>query len=146
MFKKFQQLALVQALVATFGSLYFSDVMGLTPCKLCWYQRIAMYPLVVIFAVSLWLKDKRVIYYAMPLVIIGWVIALYHSVEYYDANLNLGISDIALVNCSAGVSCTDRQILWLGFISIPLMAFTAFSVIGFCIWKMKGLAEVKEIS
>lgn len=116
-------LAWTQALVATTGSLFFSEVMGLTPCILCWYQRILMYPLVVILAVGILLRDSKLRYYSLPLSIIGLSIAVYHNLLYY------GIIAESLVPCTAGISCTSRQIEWLGFITIPLMSLIAFTVI-----------------
>jgi len=63
---------------ATLGSLFFSEVMGLKPCVLCWYQRIFMYPLVVILLVGMFPLDNRVVRYALPLAVIGWLFAIYH--------------------------------------------------------------------
>ena len=71
-------LAWVQALVAMTGSLFFSEVMRLTPCILCWYQRIPMYPLVVILAVGILLHDARLRWYVLPLSVSGLVVAAYH--------------------------------------------------------------------
>ena len=115
--------AWLQALIATTGSLYFSEVMHLPPCTLCWYQRILMYPLVFVLAVSLLTNDPRLRLYALPLSITGLVIAVYHNLLYY------GVISEGLSQCAAGVSCTARQIEWLGFITIPLLSLTAFSVI-----------------
>ena len=116
-------IAWVQALIATTGSLYFSEVMRLPPCTLCWYQRLMMYPLVFVLAVSLLTQDRRVRAYALPLSVTGLVVAAYHNLLYY------GIIPEGLTQCAAGVSCTARQIEWLGFITIPLLSLTAFSVI-----------------
>lgn len=113
-------LAWLQSLVAMLGSLFFSEVMKLPPCSLCWYQRILMYPLVFILATGILLEDKRVKYYVLPLSILGLLIAFYHNLLYYN------IIPEAIVPCSTGVSCTSRQLTWLGFITIPLMSLTAF--------------------
>ena len=115
--------AWTQALIATLGSLYFSEVMRLTPCVLCWYQRIAMYPLVAILAVGIVTRDARLRLYALPLSLIGLGISIYHNLLYY------GVIPESIAPCTAGVSCTTRQIEWLGFITIPLLALVAFSVI-----------------
>jgi len=120
--------AFAQALVATLGSLFFSEVMMLTPCKLCWYQRILMYPLTVILAVGILRKDKRVWQYVLPLSILGWITALYHVLLYY------GVIAENLVPCAMGVSCTTRYIAWFGFLSIPLLSLVAFSVINICMY------------
>ena len=120
-------LAWLQALVATSGSLYFSEVRHFTPCILCWYQRILMYPLVLIIAVGLLLKDKKLPYYVLPLSLLGWSIALFHNL------LNWGIITEKMVGCIQGVSCTTRYVGYFGFLTIPLMSLTAFTVISLLI-------------
>ena len=118
--KNLLYLAWFQALVATAGSLFFSEAMGWTPCVLCWYQRALMYPLVAVLGVGILLKDKRISLYALPLSILGFVIAAYHSLLYYGV-----IQEV----CKEGVSCTTRFFAWFGFITIPLLSLTAFAVI-----------------
>ncbi|WP_369849139.1 disulfide oxidoreductase [Deinococcus sp. RM] len=115
--------AWLQAVVATTGSLYFSEVMHLPPCTLCWYQRLMMYPLVFVLLVSLLTQDTRLRAYSLPLSVTGLLIAAYHNLLYY------GVIPEGLTQCAAGVSCTARQIEWLGFITIPLLSLTAFTVI-----------------
>jgi disulfide bond formation protein DsbB len=105
-------LAWFQALIATMGSLFFSEVMQLPPCVLCWYQRIAMYPLVAILTVGILARDSHVKRYLLPLALVGLTIAIYHNLLYY------GILPENIAPCTAGVSCTSRQIEWLGFITI----------------------------
>lgn len=122
--KNILYLAFAQALVATLGSLYFSEIRHFPPCTLCWYQRILMYPLVLIFAVGILKKDKNVNLYAWPLIAIGWVIALYHNLLYYN------ILPEAAAPCTAGISCTTRFFAWFGFITIPLLSLTAFTILG----------------
>jgi disulfide bond formation protein DsbB len=127
MFKdKLPYIAWTQALIATFGSLYFSEVMHLPPCVLCWYQRIFMYPIVLIAAVGIIRRDKALATYVLPLSITGWLISLYHNLLYYK------ILPESITPCQLGVSCTTRQIEWLGFITIPLLTFGAFTVINVC--------------
>jgi disulfide bond formation protein DsbB len=116
-------IGLVQATIAMVGSLYLSDIAGYPPCLLCWYQRIAMYPLVVIFAVAIHRQDKTAWYYAFPITIIGWIIAIYHNLLYFK------ILPESIKPCQAGISCTSKYIEWFGFITIPFLAFVAFSVI-----------------
>ncbi len=128
-------LAWVIALVATVGSLFFSEVMGLPPCVLCWYQRIAMYPLVVIIGSGVVMQDSRMKYYALPLCLSGLVISIYHNLLYY------GIVSESIIPCTAGISCTSRQIEWLGFITIPLMALAAFVSLGVCLLFHKSEKE-----
>jgi disulfide bond formation protein DsbB len=113
----------IVALTATLGSLFFSEVMKLPPCLLCWYQRIFMYPLVVILITGMFPLDRSVIRFALPLGLIGWVISLYHNLLY------LKILPESAAPCTQGISCTTIQIEWLGFITIPMMAFTAFTLI-----------------
>jgi disulfide bond formation protein DsbB len=113
----------VVALVATVFSLFFSEVMDLPPCVLCWYQRIAMYPLVVIVAVGIVLGDRRWKWYALPLALAGFAISVYHNLLYY------GLIPESITPCTEGISCTSRQIEWLGFITIPLMALVSFSLV-----------------
>jgi disulfide bond formation protein DsbB len=111
------------SLVAMLGSLFFSEVMRLPPCVLCWYQRICMYPLVAIATVGLVWHDKGVARYIWPLAAIGLSVAAYHNLLYY------GVVADAITPCAQGVSCTTRQIEWFGFITIPLMSLAAFAVI-----------------
>jgi len=120
-------LAWVIALLATVGSLFFSEVMGLPPCMLCWYQRIAMYPLVIIIGIGIITRDGRMKYYALPLTLIGLTISIYHNLLYY------GIFPESIAPCAQGISCTSRQIEWLGFITIPLMALAAFIALTLCL-------------
>lgn len=113
-------LAWVIALLATVGSLFFSEVMDLPPCVLCWYQRIAMYPLIFVIGAGIVLRDSRMKYYALPLALAGLTVSVYHNLLYY------GIIPESITPCTQGVSCTSKQIEWLGFITIPLMALVAF--------------------
>jgi disulfide bond formation protein DsbB len=119
--------AWIIALVATVGSLFFSEVMDLPPCVLCWYQRIAMYPLVLIVGVGIISRDRRMKSYALPLCLIGLAISIYHNLLYY------GLIPESITPCAEGVSCTSRQIEWLGFITIPLMALAAFVGVALCL-------------
>ena len=115
------------ALTATVGSLFFSEVMELPPCVLCWYQRIAMYPLVFILAVGIVTNDRRVKNYALPVCLAGLAIAVYHNLLYY------GIIPESITPCMQGVSCTSKQIEWLGFITIPLLSLLGFISITACL-------------
>jgi disulfide bond formation protein DsbB len=109
------------------GSLFFSEVMDLPPCVLCWYQRIAMYPLVITIGVGIALRDDRLRIYSLPFALIGAVIAVYHNLLYY------GVIPEAITPCSEGVPCNARQLELLGFITIPLMGLAAFIVIVVCL-------------
>src|SRR5688572_20001212 len=94
--------------------------MKLPPCNLCWYQRICLYPLVPVLSVAIALRDRHLFTYAVPLVGAGLGFAVYHNLLYY------GVIPATLSPCTAGVPCTQRQIEWLGFITIPSMALLGF--------------------
>lgn len=116
----FAYAAWLMALVAMLASLFFGEVMKLPPCTLCWYQRICLFPLTVIIAVGIIARDPRLFTYAIPLVIAGLALAVYHNLLYY------GVIPETLSPCTQGVSCSTRQIEWLGFITIPLLALFGF--------------------
>lgn len=120
--------ALAIAIVSLLGSLYFSEIAGYAPCTLCWYQRITMYPLVVILTIGMIRHDaKHVHWYAIPLAWIGFCVAIYHNIIYYLANFT---TQKVITQCSLnGTSCTSRYIEWLGFITIPLLSLVAFTAI-----------------
>lgn len=114
----------IVALAATLGSLFYSEAAGFEPCKLCWFQRIFMYPQVVLLGLALWKRDYRIAIYSIALSAIGAVIAAYHYL------LQIGVAPS--VPCSAvgySVSCSQRFVLQFGYITIPMMAFTAFILI-----------------
>jgi disulfide bond formation protein DsbB len=115
-------LAWFVALLATAGSLYFSEVAGFTPCTLCWYQRIAMYPMVVILAIGAARHERAATWYATGLAAIGAAIAAYHVALEWVPSLDAGA-------CAATAPCTYVWFRTLGFISLPLLALTAFLLI-----------------
>jgi disulfide bond formation protein DsbB len=115
--------AWIIAIVATAGSLYFSEVRNFIPCTFCWYQRILMYPLVILFGIASYRGDKGVIAYSLPFSVIGIFIAGYH---YLDQKIPTFGPPTA---CSAGVPCNMAYINWSGFITIPFLALTAFTLI-----------------
>jgi disulfide bond formation protein DsbB len=115
--------AWVLVTVSTLGSLFFSHIMEFAPCVLCWYQRICLFPLVIILATGLFPLDKRVIKYSLPLAIAGWITAFYHNLLYS------GIIPQDLQPCSKGVSCTEKYIDLFGFLSIPMLSLISFSII-----------------
>jgi disulfide bond formation protein DsbB len=126
-------LAWIISLVAMLGSLYFSEVMHLPPCVLCWYQRIFLYPLVLLIPIGLWRGDKHLPYYVLALSAIGGAISLFHNLLYYR------ILPESAAPCAAGISCTTKLIEWFGFITIPFLALTAFIlIIGIMIAVVKG--------
>lgn len=115
------------ALISTLGSLYFSEIMKLPPCVLCWYQRIAMYPIVAITAVAIIRKQpKELPYYVFPLSLTGLIIAVLHNLLYYK------IIPESAAPCIQGISCTTKFFEWFGFITIPFMSMIAFAFITLC--------------
>lgn len=129
--------AWTQALVATTGSLFFSEVLELAPCVLCWYQRILMYPLVVVLAVGILLRDRHARAYVLPLSGLGLAVATYHNLLYF------GIIPEGATQCVLGVPCTIRYFAILGFIDIPQMSMTAFAVItaAMLLYRTRGSAD-----
>ena len=115
--------AWVLVTVSTLGSLFFSHIMEFAPCVLCWYQRICLFPLVIILATGLFPLDKRIIKYSLPLAIAGWITAFYHNLLYS------GIIPQDLQPCSKGVSCTEKYIDLFGFLTIPMLSLISFSII-----------------
>jgi disulfide bond formation protein DsbB len=124
-------LAWLIALLATAGALFLGEVMGMTPCVLCWYQRIAMFPLVLILGVGLLEADGRSVRYARPLAWVGWGIALYHCLIFW------GVVSEALTPCGKGSSCANADLQVAGFVPIPLLSLIAFTGILALLWFAK---------
>jgi disulfide bond formation protein DsbB len=121
-------LAWLIATLATAGALFLGEVMGMTPCVLCWYQRIAMFPLVVVLGVGLLDGDHRSVRYALPLAGAGLAIALYHCLVFW------GVISEALVPCGKGPSCADLDLQLAGMVPIPLLSLIAFTAIVVLLW------------
>lgn len=111
------------ASASTLGALFFGEVMQLPPCVLCWYQRICMFPLVLILPVGMFPLDRKVIRYALPLAAIGWPFAVFHVL------LIAGVIPESIKPCTQGVPCSEKVIEWFGFVTIPLLSVVAFSTI-----------------
>lgn len=124
-------LAWVLALLATAGAIFLGEVMGMTPCVLCWYQRIAMFPLAVILGLGLLEQDGRSIRYALPLAWAGGGIALYHCLIFW------GVVSEGLTPCGKGASCADADLQVAGFVPIPLLSLMAFIAILALLWFAK---------
>jgi disulfide bond formation protein DsbB len=110
------------SLSAVFLTLFYSEYLGYAPCALCWFQRVAMYPLVLLFAVAWLRKDFTVYRYVMSLSIVGFVIALYHQY------LQMGYD--AFIPCAASavfVDCAKPSFVEFGFVTFPFMSLTLFS-------------------
>ena len=115
-------LAWAVALTCTLGSLYLSEVAKFPPCILCWYQRIAMYPLVVILAVAALRRDRAVKWYVVPMALIGIGISIYHYlIERFPDSVSF--------SCSADVPCSTVWVWKFHFLSIPAMAGLGFALI-----------------
>ncbi|MDE2817877.1 MAG: disulfide oxidoreductase [Chloroflexota bacterium] len=117
-------LAWIVALVATLGSLYLSEIANYPPCTLCWLQRIAMYPLVVLLGIGALREDRAIGWYALPLAGIGAALAFYHALVQRVPGLQQATS------CSAEAPCNAMWVREFGFVSIPVMALGAFLLIG----------------
>ena len=109
------------SLIATLGSLFYSEIAGFEPCKLCWFQRILMYPQIILLGLAILRKDKNIISYTFWLSVIGAVIAGYHYLLQIGVAPNLYCSAVGY-----SVSCSQRFAMNFGYITIPMMAFTAF--------------------
>lgn len=120
-------LAWLVSLVATGGSLYLSEVLLYEPCKLCWFQRIFMYPQVILLGMAAYRNDRSIIRYVLPLSIVGGSISIYHYAEQKIPAL------ANLLPCKVGIPCNFDYINWFGFITIPFMALTAFILITICL-------------
>jgi disulfide bond formation protein DsbB len=112
------------ATVSTLGALFLSEVMGVAPCVLCWYQRVFMFPLVLVLAAGLFPLDRKVVRYASPLAAAGWLVALFHLL------LTRGVIPERITPCAQGIPCSRIEVEWFGFVTIPMLSLLSFSVIG----------------
>ncbi|WP_416358067.1 disulfide bond formation protein B [Aureimonas phyllosphaerae] len=115
--------AWVVALVATLGALFVGEIMGQAPCVLCWYQRIAMFPLAILLGVAAFRGDRGVRVYALPLALAGLAIAAFHGLLY------AGIVSEAIEPCGAGPSCASADMTILGGLPLPFLSLAAFVAI-----------------
>jgi len=121
-------LAAIVATTAMLGSLYLSEVANLVPCLLCWYQRIAMYPLAVILLIAAVRRDHGIRLYAGALAVVGATISAYHRLIQAYPNLDGG-------SCAAtGPPCSAAYFKVFGFITIPYMALSAFLFVIVILW------------
>ncbi len=130
--KKILTLGFLISLGALLASLFYSEIAGFPPCSLCWYQRVLIYPQVVLFGLALVRKEKLIINYVLVLSALGALIAAY---QYY-----LQLGGPSLVPCSAAesaVSCLKIYTLNFGYITIPLMAFSIFLLLAVLILAAK---------
>jgi len=106
---------------ATLGSLFFSEVMELPPCSMCWYQRLFMFPLPIVIGAGLFPFDPKAVRYALPPAITGCAVAIYHTL------LQQGIISESAAPCRQGVPCAEARIALLGFLASPMLSLLAFS-------------------
>ena len=111
------------ACISTLGSLFLSEVMQYPPCVLCWYQRICMYPLVLILPAGLFPFDRNMVRYAAPLSALGLATAIFHLL------LVAGFIPENIKPCVQGVPCSEVQVEWFGFVTIPLLSALSFLLI-----------------
>jgi disulfide bond formation protein DsbB len=112
--------------------LIYSEIIHFVPCFLCWWQRIFMFPMAFLFGIALWKKDRGVVRYALPLLVVGFVISLYQNFFYYFGESS--------APCDAsGVSCYAHLVYEFGgYISIPMLALTGF----FALLTLCGIAHL----
>ena len=121
----------ILATSGTLISLFFSEIVQLPVCVLCWYQRIALYPLVIMLPLALFPFDVSIIRYASPLVIFGWFVALFHVLVVAE------IIPEAAQPCVQGIPCSETHFNLLGFINIPVMSLITFSLLGVLLFLAK---------
>lgn len=112
-------LAWILACIATFLSLYFGEFRRVTPCTLCWYQRITIFPLVIILGIATWRKDRKIIPYVLPLTLLGLCISFWHVIVQYQPSLLFGCQDNL---------CLVRH-TFMGHVSMPFAAFIGILLI-----------------
>lgn len=127
--KKHETLLLIiwtQTLVATIGSLFYSEIMGYLPCELCWYQRILMYPLVIVYGLAIIKKDLQIALPGIFLSGIGMIVSAYHyGLQKLPALQNTG-------GFCGNIPCNLQYVNYFGFITIPFLAGIAFITV-FCL-------------
>ncbi|MEO8247462.1 MAG: disulfide oxidoreductase [Chloroflexota bacterium] len=129
-------LAALVALTAMSGSLYFSEVAHLEPCTLCWYQRIAMYPLVLLLGIAAVRRDGGIRPYAMSLAAVGVALSAYHVAVQR-------LPGLPSTSCSATAPCSAVQVEVLGFVTIPVLALVAFTTI-FVLLALRDRGRIQE--
>jgi hypothetical protein len=115
-------LAAAVAVVALLGSLYLSEIADFPPCRLCWYQRIGMYPLAVILPIAAWRRDRQVRWYALPLAVAGGAVSIYHMLVERYPSLESGA-------CEVTNPCSIIWVERFGYLTIPTMALSGFALI-----------------
>ncbi|MFZ2310131.1 MAG: disulfide bond formation protein B [Patescibacteria group bacterium] len=129
MSSSFVPLAFIVALVATGGSLYYSQIAKFTPCELCWFQRIFIYPQVILLGMAWFKKEKYILDYSLVMIAVGTIISVYHNYIYYTAKPS-GV-------CSIVAPCTQQYIVGLDYVTIPLLALTSLILMGLLLLSKK---------
>lgn len=125
--KKAENLLLLSwgvALIATLGSLYYSEIVGYIPCTYCWYQRIIMYPLVIVLGVAIFQKNTKIWLTVLCFSIPGTLLAAFHY-----ALQKLPALQSSVAECTSEVPCTAQYVNYFGFITIPFLSLIAFLII-----------------
>ena len=115
--------AWITAIIAMGGSLFFSERMGFIPCVLCWYQRILMYPLVLLLGIAFYRNDRSIYKYVLSVSVLGMLVSSTH----YALQKIPSMQEFSV--CTSGVPCSGQYINLLGFITIPFLALLAFTII-----------------
>ena len=123
-------LALLVSLVAVSGSLFYSEIVGFEPCVLCWWQRVFIYPQVIIFATALWKRNSHAFLYSVPLVSLSLILSMYHEYVYMGGQ--------SILPCTAlGGACSKIYVMAFGYITIPMMSLTVSLFILLLAWASK---------
>lgn len=122
------------SLFSVLGSLFYSEVVGYEPCVLCWWQRVFLYPLVIIFAMAFWRRARNAFLYATPLVFLAGIVALYHSF--------VSLGGTSVLPCTeVGSACAKVYVLAFGYITIPVMSLTVILYLLLLAWAYKLYKE-----
>jgi disulfide bond formation protein DsbB len=115
--------AWIVAMASTLSAIFIGEIMGQSPCVLCWHQRIFMFPLAIILAVASYRSDTGIWRYALPISAIGWIIAAYHTLLY------VGVLPTPIIPCGIGPSCSSADMTILGGIPLPMLSLVGFTTI-----------------
>jgi disulfide bond formation protein DsbB len=115
-------LAFLVALAATGGSLYYSEIAKFNPCDLCWFQRIFIYPQVILLGLAWLKKEKYILDYSLAMIAVGTIFSAYHNYIYYTFTPSNF--------CSLVSPCTQQYVVGFGYLSIPLLALSSLLLMG----------------
>lgn len=127
-------LGFLVALASMTGSLFYSEIVGFPPCVLCWWQRVFLYPQVILFGMALWKKRSDVFVFSVPLVLLSTIVSFYHQYVYMGGQ--------SLLPCTAlGGACSKIYVMAYGYITIPMMSLTAALYLLLLAWYHKTHAH-----